>query len=200
MFTGLISDIGILKIIAESRLTIECHYDAETILEGASIACDGCCLTAINIAKESDTLSYFDVDVSNETKDCTTLKNWQKGQRINLERSLKIGDELGGHIVSGHVDGVGNIIDIKDDDDSKRFVFSAPDNLKQFIASKGSIALNGTSLTVNEVDGEQFEVNIIPHTLAVTNWSDMSVGDLVNIEIDMLARYVARLHSVNISG
>lgn len=195
MFTGIVTDMGRIRSIekkGDTRIVIETAYDAATIDLGASIACDGCCLTVIERGTDGGQ-NWFAVEASQETLDCTTLGNWKEGTRINLERALKVGDELGGHIVSGHVDGVGRIADIRPDGDSKRFTFEAPDDLKKFIAEKGSVTLNGTSLTVNEVQGNRFGVNIIPHTQAVTTWGAAKAGDAVNLEIDMLARYVARL-------
>lgn len=191
MFTGIITDLG--KVISveqrgDARFEIATAYDLETIDIGASICCSGCCLTVVEKGKNS-----FFVDVSAESLSRTTLKNWKEGTLINLERSLKIGDELGGHLVSGHVDGVGEITAIKPEGDSKRFTFRVPEELAPFIATKGSVALDGTSLTVNEVAGNSFGVNVIPHTQAVTSWGQSRVGDPVNVEIDMLARYVARL-------
>ena len=159
---------------------------------GASIAHDGCCLTALEMRADGSG-SIYELDVSNETLSKTTLGDWGPGRGVNLERSLKAGDELGGHIVMGHVDGVAVIRDIRDDGESRRFTFEAPAELARFIASKGSVALDGTSLTVNEVDGARFGINLIPHTLAVTTWGRKSIGDRVNLEIDPLARYVARL-------
>jgi riboflavin synthase len=195
MFTGIITDIGRLRSMektGDTRLVIETAYDAAGIELGASIACDGACLTVVERGAENGQ-NWFAVEASQETLDCTALGTWKEGQRINLERALKVGDELGGHIVSGHVDGVGKIVDIRPEGDSMRFTFEAPEDLKKFIAEKGSVTLNGTSLTVNEVDGNRFGVNIIPHTQAVTTWGTAKAGDAVNLEIDMLARYVARL-------
>jgi riboflavin synthase len=194
MFTGIITDLGeILELEqrGDLRARIGCGYDVAGIDIGASIACDGCCLTVI--AKGSDPQNWFDVEISAESVGLTNIKAWSSGQRINLERALRVGDELGGHIVSGHVDGTAQITAIKDEGDSTRFTFQAPENISKFIAPKGSVALNGTSLTVNEVDGTSFGVNIIPHTKTVTNWGASKQGDLVNLEIDTLARYVARL-------
>jgi riboflavin synthase len=194
MFTGIITDLGeILELEqrGDLRARIGCGYDVAGIDIGASIACDGCCLTVI--AKGSDPQNWFDVEISAESVGLTNIKAWSSGQRINLERALRVGDELGGHIVSGHVDGTAQITVIKDEGDSTRFTFQIPENLAKFIAPKGSVALNGTSLTVNEVDGTSFGVNIIPHTKTVTNWGASKQGDLVNLEIDTLARYVARL-------
>jgi riboflavin synthase len=191
MFTGIITDIGEVVRIekrGDTRFTIKTGYDTAKIELGASIACSGCCLTAVAFGANS-----FDAEASAETLSKTTLAVWIVGTRINLERSLRLGDELGGHLVSGHVDGVGEILSIKPEGDSQRFVFRAPRALARFIAQKGSVALDGTSLTVNEVDGETFGVNIIPHTQVATTWGHARPGDRVNIEIDMLARYVARL-------
>ncbi|MCB1379617.1 MAG: riboflavin synthase [Alphaproteobacteria bacterium] len=191
MFTGIITDIGTVRAITrrgDTRFDIACGYDVGTVDLGASIACNGCCLTVID--KGAD---WFAVEVSAETLSKTTLGAWREGTRINLERALKLGDELGGHIVSGHVDGTGAIVSITPEGDSRRFRFWVPADLARFIAPKGSVAVEGTSLTVNEVDGNTFGVNIIPHTQAVTTWGQAQVGQSVNIEIDMLARYVARL-------
>jgi riboflavin synthase len=197
MFTGLISDVGaiVARTItpAGGRFTIRSSYAAETIAVGASICCDGCCLTALEPTAQSDGGSTFKVDISNESLDKTTLGTWAAGRRINMERSLKAGDELGGHIVSGHVDGVATIMAVRADGDSTRFTFEVPEGLHRMIAPKGSVALDGTSLTVNEVVGRTFGVNIIPHTQAVTTWGGRKAGDRVNLEVDVLARYVARL-------
>ena len=196
MFTGIVTDIGEVVGVekrGDTRYVIATSYAPESIAVGASISCAGCCLTAIEMNKSKVGRGTFTVDASAETLSKTTLKNWKTGTRINLERALKIGDELGGHIVSGHVDGLGEIISITPEGDSERFRFRAPDDIARFIAQKGSVTLDGTSFTVNEVEGNQFGVNIIPHTQAVTTWGHARVGDAVNIEIDMLARYVARL-------
>ena len=197
MFTGIVTDIG--KIVelekrGDLRARIETNYKMSTMAIGASIACDGICLTVITTGPD-----YFDVEISAESVEKTHLKfnTWITGASLNLERPLKVGDELGGHIVSGHVDGVVEIIDMKDEGDSTRFVFSAPPDLQKFIAPKGSVALNGTSLTVNEVTSSSFGVNIIPHTKEVTTWGFSQIGDYLNLEIDTLARYVARLNEVN---
>ncbi|MDX2156913.1 MAG: riboflavin synthase [Hyphomicrobiaceae bacterium] len=192
MFTGIVTDVG--EVIARQGgvFTIRSRYKADGIALGASIAHDGCCLTVTTLRADGDGCLYT-LDVSNETLARTTLGGWQPGTRINLERSLKAGDELGGHIVSGHVDGTAAIVDMWPDGDSRRLVLEAPAELARFIASKGSVALDGTSLTVNEVDGSRFGVNLIPHTMAVTTWGGKAVGDRVNLEIDPLARYVARL-------
>ncbi len=196
MFTGIITDLGrVLEVETRGdlRARIATSYDLDTIEIGASIACDGVCLTVIATGTTPE--PWFDVDISAETVSKTNIghNGWANGTRLNLERALKVGDELGGHIVSGHVDGVAEIIETRDDGDSTRFTFKAPDSLARFIAPKGSIALDGTSLTVNEVDGAVFGINIIPHTKAVTTWGDAKQGDLVNLEVDTMARYVARL-------
>ena len=196
MFTGIVTDIGEVVRVekrGDTRFTIATAYAPESIAVGASISCSGCCLTAIEMGRLPYGRGTFVIEASAETLSKTTLRNWKTGTRINLERSLKMGDELGGHIVSGHVDGLGEIISIEPEGDSKRFRFKAPDDIARFIAQKGSVTLDGTSLTVNEVDGNVFGVNMIPHTQAVTTWGHARVGDAVNIEIDMLARYVARL-------
>ncbi len=191
MFTGIVTDLGsiaTLEMRGDLRARIQTSYDTSTIPVGASIACDGVCLTAVALGD-----GWFDVDVSAETVSKTNLDNWAAGKRLNLERALRVGDELGGHIVSGHVDGVAEIIAMREEGDSTRVTLKAPEALARFIAPKGSVALNGTSLTVNEVDGASFGINFIPHTKAVTTWGDAAVGDRVNLEIDTLARYVARL-------
>ena len=197
MFTGIVTDIG--KIIelekrGDLRARVETNYDMSTVAIGASIACDGICLTVIKTGS-----NWFDVEISAESVEKTHLKfnTWVIGASVNLERALRVGDELGGHIVSGHVDGVVEIVDMKDEGDSTRFVFLAPSDLQKFIAPKGSVALNGTSLTVNEVHSSQFGVNVIPHTKEVTTWGSSKIGDFLNLEIDTLARYVARLKEVN---
>lgn len=195
MFTGIITDLGeILALEQRGDLwaRIGTQYDVAGIDLGASIACDGCCLTVI--ATGTEPMNWFDVQISAESVGKTTIgRAWTVGRKLNLERALKVGDELGGHIVSGHVDGVAEIIAMRDEGESTRFTFRAPETLAGFIAPKGSVALNGTSLTVNEVEGATFGVNIIPHTKSVTTWGQARVGDIVNIEIDTLARYVARL-------
>lgn len=191
MFTGIITDIGTVRAVrtsGDTRFEIATAYDLASVDMGASIACNGCCLTVIEKGPD-----WFAIQASAETLSRTTLGDWGQGTRINLERALKIGDELGGHIVSGHVDGLGEVVSITPEGDSLRFRFRVPDELARFIAPKGSVAIDGTSLTVNEVEGNVFGVNIIPHTQAVTTWGSMTVGQRVNIEIDMLARYVARL-------
>lgn len=194
MFTGIVTDMGevlSLEKAGDLNARIATAYDIDSIDIGASIACDGVCLTVVALG--TDPQGWFDVQISAESVSKTNLDNWAPGRRINLERALRVGDELGGHIVSGHVDGVAEIVTMQDEGDSTRFIFRAPSDLARFIAPKGSVALNGTSLTVNEVQGDTFGVNIIPHTKAVTTWGTAQVGDRVNLEIDTLARYVARL-------
>lgn len=194
MFTGIITDVGevlALENRGDLRARIATAYDIAGIEIGASIASDGVCLTVVD--KGTDPRGWYDVDISAETVNLTSLSAWVVGKRVNLERALKVGDELGGHIVSGHVDGVATIVDMHDEGDSTRFTLEAPDDLARFIAPKGSVALNGTSLTVNEVDGARFGINFIPHTKTVTTWGDARVGDAVNLEVDTMARYVARL-------
>ena len=199
MFTGIVTDIGTVTELekrGDLRARIGTRYDTGGIDIGASVACDGVCLTVVALGAD-----WFDVEISAETVSKTNIGGrgndasggWQTGKRVNLERALKVGDELGGHIVSGHVDGVAGIVAMVDEGDSTRFTFRAPEALARYIAPKGSVALNGTSLTVNEVSGCDFGVNIIPHTKSVTTWGGAAVGDAVNLEIDTLARYVARL-------
>jgi riboflavin synthase len=195
MFTGIVTDLGRVSSVApprpgaaDTRLRITTAYPTNGIAIGASIACNGCCLTVVE--KGAD---WFAVDVSNETLGVTTLKEWTRGTPVNLERALKLGDELGGHLVSGHVDGLAVVAAISADGGSKRIRFDAPPSLARFIAAKGSVAVDGVSLTVNEVNGNQFGVNVIPHTLAFTTLGTLKPGARVNVEIDLLARYVARL-------
>jgi riboflavin synthase len=193
VFTGLISDVGVVRSVSgngDSRIVIGANYDMSTVAMGASIACDGACLTVVEKGSSS-----FAVDVSAETLSCTTLGDWTADTRVNLERSLRIGEELGGHLVLGHVDGVAAVIDRRTDGDSIRFEFEAPADCARFIAQKGSVTLNGASLTVNDVDGARFGVNIIPHTAEVTTFGALQAGCRVNLEVDLLARYVARLQS-----
>ena len=192
MFTGIVTDLGevaaVLTKTGGARLTIKTAYQTDTIALGASIACNGCCLTAVDLKPD-----HFAVDVSGETLGRTTLGDWQIGRKINLERSLKMGDELGGHLVSGHVDCVAEVIECRPYGESVRFSFRVPADFAKFIAEKGSVAIDGVSLTVNEVGPDTFGVNVIPHTCAVTSFGQLKAGESVNIEIDMLARYVARL-------
>lgn len=199
MFTGIVTDVGRIERLerrGDLRARLACRYAPEGIALGASIACDGICLTVVERGPVEGG-AWFDVDVSAETVSRTNIATgrtaWAPGGRVNLERALKVGDELGGHIVSGHVDGLAEVVAVTAEGDSTRVRFRAPAELARFVASKGSVALNGTSLTVNEVEGRVFGVNFIPHTRAHTTWGDVAVGDLVNLEIDTLARYVARL-------
>ena len=191
MFTGIITDIGTVSALEQQgdlRARISCGYDTGGIDMGASIASDGVCLTVVALGPD-----WYEVQISAETVDKTNLSAWEIGKRVNLERALRVGDELGGHIVSGHVDGVAEVIALQDEGDSTRVTLRAPEALARFIAPKGSVALNGTSLTVNDVEGCDFGINFIPHTKEVTTWGDVAIGDQINLEIDTLARYVARL-------
>ena len=191
MFTGIITDIGEIRALQQEgdlRVRIATGYDMSSVDLGASIASDGVCLTVV--AKGP---GWYEVQVSAETVSKTNLGDWKIGKRVNLERALKVGDELGGHIVSGHVDGVAEVVGLVREGGSTRLVLRAPDHLAGFIAPKGSVALDGTSLTVNEVSGTDFGINLIPHTKQVTTWGDVVLGDRINLEIDTLARYVARL-------
>ena len=197
MFTGIVTDVGEVVAVeprAEglARLKIACGYDPDTIGIGASIACGGVCLTAVARGKDGNR-GWFAVDAAAETLRLTTVGKWQRGTRINLERALKIGDELGGHIVAGHADGLATLTGREDLTDMARLTFRVPSELAHFIASKGSVALDGVSLTVNEVTGDTFSVLIIPHTLAVTTLGRLGVEDQVNLEVDLMARYAARL-------
>jgi riboflavin synthase len=191
MFTGIITDVGELRRVddtAETRMEIGTSYDLQSVEMGASICNSGVCLTVVEKG-----LDWFAVEVSQETLSKTTLGGWTVGTRINLERALKVGDELGGHIVSGHVDGVGRLVSVNSVGESVCMTFEAPIELARFIAAKGSVTIDGVSLTVNEVEGNRFTVNIIPHTQDVTTLGNLVPNDTVNLEIDMLARYVARL-------
>ena len=194
MFTGIVTDIGrVLRTEQQGdlRARIGTGYDVAGIDIGASIACDGVCLTVVALG--TDPQNWFDVQISAETVSKTNLSGWLAGKRVNLERALKVGDELGGHIVSGHVDGLAEVVGLRPEGDSLRVTFRAPHHLAGFIAPKGSVALNGTSLTVNEVEGTDFGINFIPHTQTATTWGEVKLGDRVNLEIDTMARYVARL-------
>lgn len=198
MFTGIITAVGEIAEISgqhDLKLKIICDYPAETMDLGASIACSGVCLTVTDRGAAGDGRGWFTADVSAETLSKTTLGGLAPGARINLERSLRVGDELGGHIVTGHVDGVGEIVGLADDGESLRVSVRAPEALARFIAQKGSIAMDGASLTVNEVEGAVFGVNLIPHTRAATTFGALETGRKVNLEIDVLARYVARLEA-----
>jgi len=198
MFTGIITDLGRVKRVCRGDLvdlTIVTAFDTTTIPVGASIACSGACLTVVAVAP-----GEFAVQASAETQACTTIGWWEEGTQVNLERSLRVGDELGGHLVSGHVDGIVRVVERRPEAESVRFVFQVPEELTPFIASKGSVALDGVSLTVNEVSHTRFGVNIIPHTLAGTNFGAAVPGQQMNFEIDVIARYVARLLGSRASG
>jgi riboflavin synthase len=197
MFTGIVTDVGeVLAIRPQAeglhRLKIACGYDRASILDGASIACNGVCLTVVGTGEE-DGRTWFAVDTAAETLAVTTAGRWQQGTRLNLERALKVGDELGGHMMAGHVDGLAEVVARVDLPDMARLAFQAPAGLARFIAPKGSVALDGVSLTVNEVDGNDFSVLIIPHTLQVTTFGALHKGDIANLEVDPMARYAARL-------
>ncbi len=194
MFTGIVTDLGTIKKLTPAgdwRAEIATQYDPATIALGASMMCAGVCLTVVARGSEGEG-AWFAVEISEETRRATTLSLWRVGQRVNLERSLRVGDEIGGHIVLGHVDGVGDIKSIAPENDSLRFRFGAPDMLMPMIAEKGSIAIDGVSLTVNAVGPAWFDVNIIPHTRGATTFGAAKEGDRVNIEVDVLSRYVAR--------
>jgi riboflavin synthase len=197
MFTGIVTDIGEVVAVEPRaqglvRLKIGCDYDPNTIDVGASIACSGVCLTVVARGEEG-TRAWFAVDAAAETLRTTTVGGWQRDTRINLERALKIGDELGGHIVAGHADGIATVTAREDLTDMARFTLRVPAGLARFIATKGSVALDGVSLTVNEVAGDTFSVLIIPHTLKATTLGRLGAGDAVNLEVDLMARYAARL-------
>ena len=196
MFTGIVTDIGRIRAVIKTgagdgegrRFEVETAFDVADIDMGASIAHAGACMTVV---EKGD--NWYAIEVSAESLSKTTLGSWDVGSRINLERAMRLGDELGGHMVSGHVDGVGEVTGRENDGDSVRFTFGAPSDLAKYLAPKGSITIDGVSLTVNEVEGDQFGVNVIPHTQNATTIGALQVGDKVNLEIDMLARYVARL-------
>ncbi len=193
MFTGIITDLGtVVDVVrggaAAARFRIRSAYDMGSVAIGASISCNGCCLTAVEKGPD-----WFAVDASRETLAKTSLGDWTAGMRVNLERALKVGDELGGHLVSGHVDGLAVVVGLREEDGSKRFTLAPPAEFARFIAPKGSVALDGVSLTVNEVGENSFGVNVIPHTQAVTTFGALGMGSRLNMEIDQLARYVSRL-------
>jgi riboflavin synthase len=197
MFTGIVTDVGEVASVEQRaeglrRLTLACRFDPASIALGASISCSGACMTVVAVGEEPGR-RWFSVDAAAETLAVTTVGRWRQGTRVNLERALKIGDELGGHLVSGHVDGMAGVLARDDLPDMARLTFAAPATLAKFIAQKGSVALDGVALTVNAVNREKFSVLIIPHTLAVTTFADLGVGDEVNLEVDMMARYAARL-------
>jgi riboflavin synthase len=197
MFTGIVTDVGTIAATTPLpegvRLRISTIYDPKTIDIGASIACAGVCLTVVTLPDDGVNDRWFEVEAWEEALRLTSASDWAAGTRINLERALKIGDELGGHIVSGHVDGMATIVERKDEGDAVRFTLEAPRELARFIAPKGSVCLDGTSLTVNRVDATRFDVLLIHHSLTVTTWGERMVGDKVNLEIDTMARYAARL-------
>ena len=197
MFTGIVTDVGEVRSVKPRadnlhRITIACNYPRAELIEGASIACSGVCMTVVGTGEE-DGRTWFAVDAADETLRVTTVGRWRHGRRVNLERSLKLGDELGGHLVAGHVDGTATVVAREDMTDMARFALRAPPQLARFIAPKGSVALDGVSLTVNAVEGDTFSVLIIPHTLQVTTFGALRQGDDVNLEIDTIARYAARL-------
>jgi len=199
MFTGIVSGIGTIVSLenrGDLRVRIAFPRDGRPLEVGSSVCCSGICLTVVN-RETRGVEGWFDVDISDETLERTNVASpdspWRKGTHVNLERSLHVGEELGGHIVSGHVDGVAVVTSMSPRGDSRSVRLAPPPNLMRYIATKGSVALNGTSLTVNDLDSNGFSVNLIPHTLAVTTWSEIAVGNEVNLEVDILARYVARL-------
>ena len=196
MFTGIVTDVGEVLAIESrgelKRVRMGCSYDVATIDLGASIACGGPCLTVVDKGVQNGR-NWFDIDAAAETLALTNVGGWEVGTTVNLERSLKIGDELGGHIVTGHVDGLATILDVRAFDGMARFEIRAPRAIARFIAPKGSVCLDGTSLTVNTVEGDVFSVLLIPHTLQVTTWGQRKAGDKLNIEADLMARYAARL-------
>jgi riboflavin synthase len=194
MFTGIVTDIGRIRRIekrGDTHIAVATRYDVGGVDIGASVACAGCCLTVVDKGNSAD--RWFAVTASAETLGKTTIGHWQEGDEINLERPLRVGDEMGGHIVTGHIDGVATLVAVQGEGESKRMTFEGPATLARYIAPKGSIALDGVSLTVNGVEGGRFGVNIIPHTLKVTTLGGAKAGAKINVEIDLLARYVARL-------
>lgn len=197
MFTGIVSDVGTVVAVEPRndvrRIAIDSRYDPATIDIGASIACAGVCLTVVTVEPRPEGGARFFVDAAPETLSVTNAAGWTLGSRINLERALRMGDELGGHLVTGHVDGLAELIVREDIGETTRLVFRVPHGLARFVATKGSVCLDGTSLTVNTVDGDLFSVLLIPHTLAVTTWGERQVGDAIHLEVDLMARYVARL-------
>ncbi|MBP1850685.1 riboflavin synthase [Rhizobium halophytocola] len=197
MFTGIVTDVGEIDTITPLnegvRLKVRTNYDPQTIDMGASISHAGTCLTVTGLPEADSNERWFEVEAWEEALRLTTIGSWSQGTRINLERSLKIGDELGGHIVSGHVDGKAEIIGIREEGDATRYTLRVPEHLARFVAPKGSVALDGTSLTVNAVNGCDFDILLIRHTLEVTTWGERQVGDFVNFEVDTMARYAARL-------
>jgi riboflavin synthase len=197
MFTGIVSEIGTVIGVTERndvrRIAIACSFSPDSIAIGSSIACAGICMTVIAREDAGAGKAAIEFEAGPETLTTTSIREWDIGTRVNLERSLKIGDELGGHMVSGHIDGLATVVGREDFGETTRFVFETPVPLAKFVAAKGSVALDGTSLTVNSVDGARFECMLIPHTLKVTTWNERKIGDKVNLEVDQIARYVARL-------
>jgi riboflavin synthase len=197
MFTGIVSEIGTVIGVTERndvrRIAIACSFSPDSIAIGSSIACAGICMTVIAREDAGAGKAAIEFEAGPETLTTTSIREWDIGTRVNLERSLKIGDELGGHMVSGHIDGLATVVGREDFGETTRFVFETPVPLAKFVAAKGSVALDGTSLTVNSVDGARFECMLIPHTLKVTTWNERKIGDRVNLEVDQIARYVARL-------
>ncbi len=197
MFTGIVTDIGRVLAVRPCdggvRLRIATRHDPASIAIGASIACAGVCLTVVSLPEPGSGEFWFEVEAWEEALRLTTAGQWREGTRLNLERALAMGDELGGHLVTGHVDGMASILERRGEGEAARFVIEAPKPLAKFIAAKGSVALDGTSLTVNAVDGARFDVLLIRHTLEVTTWGERAAGDRVNLEVDLMARYVARL-------
>jgi riboflavin synthase len=197
MFTGIVTELGEVRSVKPSggnlhRITIACGYPRAEIVQGASIACSGVCLTVVDAGEENGR-TWFAVDAADETLRVTTVRRWRQGSKVNLERPVKFGDELGGHLVAGHVDGVAAVVGREDMTEMGRFVLRAPTGLARFIAAKASVALDGVSLTVNAVEGDTFSVLIIPHTLRLTTFGELRKGDDVNLEVDTMARYAARL-------
>ena len=197
MFTGIVTDIGTIDSVSQLKegikLRVTTHYDPASIDMGASISHSGICLTVTGLPADGENGRWFEVEAWEEALRLTTVGTWKAGSHINLERSLKIGDELGGHIVSGHIDGKAEILSVTAEGDATRYRLRAPEHLARFVAPKGSVALDGTSLTVNEVNGNTFSCLLIPHTLSVTTWGGVKAGDAVNFEADLMARYAARL-------
>lgn len=204
MFTGIVTDVGRVASVSPLpegiRLRIDTAYAPDTIAIGASIACAGVCLTVVALPEGGSNQRWFEVEAWEEALRLTTAASWGEGTAINLERALKIGDELGGHIVSGHIDGTAEIVERKEEGDAVRFTIEAPKELARFIAPKGSVALDGTSLTVNRVEGTRFDVLLIHHSLSVTTWGERQPGDRVNLEVDTMARYAARLSEAAAEG
>ena len=200
MFTGIVTDIGTITTAEQRgdlRLVISCGYDMDDVAMGASIACSGVCLTVVDKGRDADGKGWFAIDASAETVSRTAPDQWQQGARLNLERALKLGEELGGHIVTGHVDGIAKVLSVTPEGESHRIFFAAPASIAPYIAAKGSVTIDGVSLTVNDVrdEGEEahFSINVIPHTWDVTTLNRLAPGVAVNVEIDVLARYLSRL-------